>query len=169
MTERAVLAVSFGTSHRDTLEKNIAAIEAELAAAFPERTVRRAFTSGMILRKLAGEGTHIDNVPQALERLLAEGCTDVVVQPTHVMNGEEYHKLLTQAEPYRARFARMSFGRPLLTAAEVVIAREIGSGVVPMDAGERAWRERHGRLLRRLAQQAGSVRRVFCGLTEVLK
>ena len=48
-------------------------------------------------------------------------------------------------------------------------AREIGSGVVPMDAGERAWRERHGRLLRRLAQQAGSVRRVFCGLTEVLK
>ena len=118
MTERAVLAVSFGTSHRDTLEKNIAAIEAELAAAFPERTVRRAFTSGMILRKLAGEGTHIDNVPQALERLLAEGCTDVVVQPTHVMNGEEYHKLLAQAEPYRARFARMSFGRPLLTAAE---------------------------------------------------
>ena len=82
MTERAVLAVSFGTSHRDTLEKNIAAIEAELAAAFPERAVRRAFTSGMILRKLAGEGTHIDNVPQALERLLAEGCTDVVVQPT---------------------------------------------------------------------------------------
>ena len=97
MTERAVLAVSFGTSHRDTLEKNIAAIEAALAAAFPERTVRRAFTSGMILRKLAGEGTHIDNVPQALERLLAEGCTDVVVQPTHVMNGEEYHKLLAYA------------------------------------------------------------------------
>ena len=58
---------------------------------------------------------------------------------------------------------------PLLLAAEVVVAREIGSGVVPMDAGERAWRERHGRLLRRLAQQAGSVRRVFCGLTEVLK
>ena len=103
MTERAVLAVSFGTSHRDTLEKNIAAIEAELAAAFPERTVRRAFTSGMILRKLAGEGTHIDNVPQALERLLAEGCTDVVVQPTHVMNGEEYHKLLAQAEQLRER------------------------------------------------------------------
>ena len=58
---------------------------------------------------------------------------------------------------------------PLLAAAEVVIAREISSGVVPMDAGERAWRERHGRLLRQLAQQAGSVRRVFCGLTEVLK
>ena len=58
---------------------------------------------------------------------------------------------------------------PLLTAAEVVIAREIGSGVVPIDAGERAWRERHGRLLRQLAEQAGHVYRIFCGLTEELK
>ena len=72
MEGKALLAVSFGTSYEDTLEKNIAAIERDLAAAFPERTLRRAFTSGMILRKLAGEGTHIDNVPQALERLLAE-------------------------------------------------------------------------------------------------
>ena len=65
MDRQAILAVSFGTSHFDTLEKTIAAIEAELAAAFPERTLRRAFTSGMILRKLEKEGTHIDDVPQA--------------------------------------------------------------------------------------------------------
>ena len=58
---------------------------------------------------------------------------------------------------------------PLLLAAEAVISREIGSGVVPIDAGERAWRERHGRLLRQLAEQAGHVYRVFCGLTEELK
>ena len=58
---------------------------------------------------------------------------------------------------------------PLLLAAEVVISREIGSGVVPIDAGERAWRERHGRLLRQLAEQAGHVYRIFCGLTEELK
>lgn len=58
---------------------------------------------------------------------------------------------------------------PLLLAAEAVISREIGSGVVPTDAGERAWRERHGRLLRQLAEQAGHVYRIFCGLTEELK
>lgn len=58
---------------------------------------------------------------------------------------------------------------PLLLAAEAVISREIGSGVVPIDAGERAWRERHGRLLRLLAESAGHVYRVFCGLTEELK
>lgn len=58
---------------------------------------------------------------------------------------------------------------PDLMRADAVIAREIGSGVVPMDAGERAWRERHGALLRRLAGEAGGVVRIFCGLPEVLK
>ena len=146
MTERAVLAVSFGTSHRDTLEKNIAAIEAELAAAFPERTVRRAFTSGMILRKLAGEGTHIDNVPQALERLLAEGCTDVVVQPTHVMNGEEYDKLAEQAAPWEERFARFVVGRPLLTGAEddAALASAVADSLPPIREDEAVVLMGHG-------------------------
>lgn len=119
MERKALLAVSFGTSYADTLEKNIAAIERDLAAAFPERTLRRAFTSGMILRRWKKErGVEIDDVPAALERLAGEGYTDVLVQPTHVMNGEEYHKLADQAEEYRDRFDRLTVGVPLLTAAE---------------------------------------------------
>lgn len=119
MERKALLAVSFGTSYADTLEKNIAAIEADLAAAFPERTLRRAFTSGMILRRWKKErGVEIDDVPAALERLAEEGYTDILVQPTHVMNGEEYHKLAAQAEEYRDRFDRLTVGVPLLTAAE---------------------------------------------------
>ena len=119
MEGKALLAVSFGTSHEDMLEKNIAAIERDLAAAFPKRTLRRAFTSGMILRRWKRErGVEIDDVPAALERLAGEGYADVLIQPTHVMNGEEYHKLMDQAAPYRPRFAHMAFGRPLLTAAE---------------------------------------------------
>ena len=118
MEKKAILAVSFGTSHHDTLEKTIAAIEADLAAAFPTRTLRRAFTSGMILRKLEREGTHIDDVPTALEALAAEGYTDVVVQPTHIMNGDEYDKLMDQAGPFTGRFEKLRFGAPLLTAVE---------------------------------------------------
>ena len=79
---------------------------------------------------------------------------------------------LELASPARGRLARQEAPEaalPLLLAAEVVVAREIGSGVVPIDAGERAWRERHGRLLRQLAEQAGHVYRIFCGLTEELK
>ena len=70
MTEKAVLVVSFGTTHLDTLEKTIQAIEWDIAGRMPGRVQRRAFTSGMILRRLADrEGLHIDDVPHALERL----------------------------------------------------------------------------------------------------
>lgn len=114
--KKALLAVSFGTSHHDTLEKTIAAVERELAAAFPERTLFRAFTSGMILRKLAREdGLRIDDVPSALERLAGEGYGDVLVQPTHIINGDEYDKLRALAAGKAARFARICFGAPLLT------------------------------------------------------
>ncbi len=58
---------------------------------------------------------------------------------------------------------------PLLLAAEVVISREIGCGVVPMERQQRQWRERHGKLLRRLAEESGHVYRIFCGLKEDLK
>ena len=119
MPEKAVLVVSFGTSHLDTLEKTIVPIEGDIAAALPDRTLRRAFTSGMILRKLERrDGLHIDNVSQALERLAGEGVRDVTVQPTHIMNGEEYDKLLAQAEPFRGQFGRLAIGRPLLSTEE---------------------------------------------------
>lgn len=119
MPDKAVLVVSFGTTHLDTLEKTIQPIEWDIAARMPGRVQRRAFTSGMILRRLEQrDGLHIDDVPQALERLLGEGVTDVVVQPTHIVNGEEYAKLLEQTEPFTARFEKLAVGRPLLSSAE---------------------------------------------------
>ena len=115
--KKAILAVSFGTTFPDTLEKNIAAIEADLAAAFPDRVLRRAFTSGMVIRRLAErDGVEVDTVAQALDRLRREGFSDVVIQATHVMNGEEYDKLRALAAPYEEAFDRLSFGAPLLTS-----------------------------------------------------
>lgn len=117
--KRALLVVSFGTSHRDTLEKTIAAIERDMARAFPEWEVRRAFTSGMIIRKLKQrDGLAIDTVEQALARLVLEEFDAVVIQPTHVMNGEEYDKLAAQAAPYAGQFRSFAMGAPLLTSIE---------------------------------------------------
>ena len=117
--KKAILAVSFGTTFHDTLEKNIGAIEKDLAAAFPDRELRRAFTSGMIIRRLKErDNIHIDNTAQALERLEAEGYTDVVLQSTHVMNGEERDKMMAQALPFADRFERFAIGMPLLTEVE---------------------------------------------------
>lgn len=117
--KKAILVVSFGTSHQDTLEKTIAAIERDMAEAFPDWEVRRAFTSGMIIRKLERrDGLAIDNVEKALARLVVEGFDTVVVQPTHVMNGEEYDKLAAQAAPYAHQFSSFALGDPLLTSVE---------------------------------------------------
>ena len=119
MTSRgATLVVSFGTSVPGTLERNIAAIEREIAAALPDMPVRRAFTSGMILRKLARrDGVVIDDVPQALDRLYREGYRQVVVQPTHIINGDEFEKLCAQASAFDSMLS-LRIGTPLLTELE---------------------------------------------------
>lgn len=116
--KQAILAVSFGTSHLDTLEKTILAIESALAQAFPTHTVRRAFTSGIIMHKLAREGTVIDDVPTALAKLVAEGYDTVTLQPTHIINGDEYDKLVAQAESFAPQFKALTIGKPLLTSVE---------------------------------------------------
>ena len=114
--KKALLTVSFGTSHLDTLDKTIAAIERDVAAAMPGREARRAFTSGMIIKKLRErDGIVIPNVSEALASLAEEGFGDVVIQPTHILNGEEFEKLRGMAQPYETRFERMAIGAPLLT------------------------------------------------------
>lgn len=64
--KKALLVVSFGTSYHDTCEKNIVACERDLAASCPDRTLFRAFTSGMIIRKLKQrDGIEIDTAAGA--------------------------------------------------------------------------------------------------------
>ena len=88
MTNKALLVVSFGTSYKETREKNIEHIEKILAQKFPDRKFFHAYTSGMILKKLR-ERDHIiiPNVKEAVEDIVKEGFTDLLVQPTHIMNG----------------------------------------------------------------------------------
>lgn len=136
--KKAILAVSFGTSYPDTLRKTIAATEQALAEAFPDWEVRRAFTSGMIIRKLKErDGVEIENVHQAMHRLEEEGYTHVAVQSTHVMHGEEYEKMLSQLEPYRMRM-KISVGMPLLHSEEdyLSVAKALLNWLPTLDADE---------------------------------
>lgn len=139
MQERkAVLIVSFGTSHLDTLKKNIAAIEREIAAAMPDYRPVRAFTSGVIMDKLEKrDGIKIPNVQEALACLDREGYTRVVVQPTHIINGEEFDKLCRMTEPYRQRL-EISIGKPLLTTVEDYrnLVKAVMESMEPPEEGE---------------------------------
>lgn len=117
--KKALLVVSFGTSYNDTREVTIEAIEKDLAAAFPEYETRRAFTSQIIINKLAErDGLEIDNVKEAMERLVADGVGTLLVQPSHVMNGYEYDDMMAEINPYADHFANLYIGTPLLTASE---------------------------------------------------
>ena len=119
MNNKGLLVVSFGTSVEETRERTIGAIEKALAAAFPEFRLYRAWTSGVIRRKLLRTaGLQIDSVEEALERMAADGVTELLVQPTHLLDGEE-NRLMTEAIRAAAgRFARVKIGAPLLVTQE---------------------------------------------------
>ncbi|HJA81441.1 MAG TPA: sirohydrochlorin cobaltochelatase [Candidatus Mediterraneibacter intestinipullorum] len=117
--EKGILVVSFGTSHLDTMEKTIQVLENEIAEAFPEYRVYRAFTSGMILRKLKREkGLEIDTVERALERMACDGIRGVVIQPTHIINGIENDRMLEDVKKQEDRFEWIRMGKPLLSSAD---------------------------------------------------
>lgn len=117
--KKGILAVSFGTSHLDTMEKTIAVIEKEMEERFPDCNVYRAFTSGMIIRKLKRtEGIHIDTVPEALNRMAADGIEDVIIQPTHIINGIENDRMMEDLMERMSLFRRIRVGKPLLSSVE---------------------------------------------------
>ncbi len=117
--KRAVIVASFGTSYSETREAAIGAVERAVGEAFPCRAVRRAFTSRMVIEKLRRrDGIETDTVAEALEKLAAEGFSEAAVQPTHVISGYEYEKIIKDAEPFRDRFISLSYGAPLLSSDE---------------------------------------------------
>lgn len=110
--DTAILAVSFGTTHLDTLERSIAATERAIAGAFPECPLYRAFLSPMVMKRLRERhGLETDNVAQALARIEGDGYRDVVIQPTLLLRGLEYELLLREAGKTGLSVA---VGRPLL-------------------------------------------------------
>ncbi|WP_082760081.1 sirohydrochlorin cobaltochelatase [Abyssisolibacter fermentans] len=117
--KKAVLVVSFGTSHNETRKLTIEATEAKIAKAFPDYDFKKAFTSQFIINKLKKrDGLEIDNVKQALEKLVSEGYGEVLIQSLHVMNGAEYHDTLELVNNYKDKFEKITFGNPLLTSPE---------------------------------------------------
>lgn len=119
MNRTALLVISFGTAYEETREKTIDAIEADLRAAFPERAFYRAWTSGTIRGKLRAEkGIQIDSVAEAMERMLADGVTDLLVQPTHMMAGGEFEAVRQAICAHVHCFSVLSMGEPLLADAD---------------------------------------------------
>ena len=129
--ENELLVVSFGTSFNDSRAEDISGIEKALEAAYPDWSVRRAFTAQIIINHIqARDDEHIDNMDQALDRAVANGVKNLVVQPTHLMHGAEYDELMEAVEAYKDQFASVKVAEPLLG--------EVGDDATVVNADKKA-------------------------------
>ena len=113
--DNELLVVSFGTSFNDSRAADIKGIEDALQAAYPDWSVRRAFTAQIIINHVqARDGEKIDNMQQALDRAVANGVKNLIVQPTHLMHGAEYDEMNEMLDQYRDKFESVAVAEPLL-------------------------------------------------------
>lgn len=139
--DQELLVVSFGTSYNDSRRLTIGAIEGTIADACPDYSVRRGFTSQIIIDHVKRrDNVSIDNVTEALDRAVANGVKTLVVQPTHLMNGLEYNDLVDEVAQYSDAFEKVSIGEPLLTSDEdfQAVAQAIVDATAEYDDGKTA-------------------------------
>ena len=118
-SKKAILAVSFGTSVNETREKTIDVIEDSIRRAYPDYKLYRAWTSKMIIRKiLKRDGIKIPTVTEAMAQMVIDGIKEVVVQPTHIINGIENDLMKEDALAYQSQMDSIRFGDPLLTTTQ---------------------------------------------------
>ena len=113
--ENELLVVSFGTSFNDSRAQDIKGIEDKLQEAYPDWSVRRAFTAQIIINHVeARDDEVIDNMQQALDRAVANGVKNLVVQPTHLMHGAEYDEMVEALDSYKDKFESVAIAEPML-------------------------------------------------------
>ena len=121
--DKAILAVSFGTSYETARKATIEKIENDIAAAFPDYRVYRAWTSKKILAVLKKrDNLYIPNVMEAMAQMKSDGITEVIVQPTHILDGIENNIMKEEALSFRDDFRSISFGTPLISSQEDAVA-----------------------------------------------
>lgn len=116
LVKKAILVVSFGTSYHDTRKKTLDQIESDIDNAFPDYTIYRAYTSKVILKKLwQRDGLKIYNVIEAMQQIAAAGITELIVAPTHVINGIENDIMINDIMKFHSQIPSIKFSDPLLT------------------------------------------------------
>lgn len=139
--EDELLVISFGTSYNDNRRLTIGAVEEAMEKAFPDWSVRRAFTAQLIIDRLQRrDGQVIDNVGQALDRAVENGVKRLVIQPTHLLDGLEYNDVVNEAAQYADAFEAMAIGAPLLTSDEdfQIVSKVMAESAAQYDDGKTA-------------------------------
>ncbi|MDD6482231.1 MAG: sirohydrochlorin cobaltochelatase [Lachnospiraceae bacterium] len=137
--ENEILVVSFGTSFNDSRVADVKGIEDALQEAYPDWSVRRAFTAQIIINHVqARDGECIDNMDQAMERAVENGVKNLVIQPTHLMHGAEYDEMFETVEAYKDKFESVKVAEPLLgeVGEDATVINEDKKAVAEILTGE---------------------------------
>ena len=117
--KQAIVFCSFGVSDTRAREACLDASAALIRQHYPDFLVFQAYTSAFIQKRLRGQGILVDSLPEALERLLQQGCERVIIQPSHLTPGEEFdHKVLGAADGFAGRFRSLRVSRPVFDGPE---------------------------------------------------
>lgn len=137
MAKKAILVASFGTTFDDTREKNITAVEKEFEKTFREYKIYSAFTSGMVRKSLAKRGIETFDAETILQKMAQDGMTEIIIQPTHLLYGDEFDKLCTQVIEKEYLFKNVKFSSPLLGDIEdMKKVLKVLTENIKLDAGE---------------------------------
>lgn len=113
--KKAILAISFGTTNLNQIEKSIMSCVKALQEAFFTWDVRYAFSSEVVIRKLATVyNRYIPSIEEAISKLIEEGYEEVVIQPLHLLKGKEYTKVISHMERYTDKL-NLRIGNPLFS------------------------------------------------------
>lgn len=138
-SKKALVVISFGSTFDETRTHDIGGIEQALAAAFPAYDQYRAFTSTVIRKRLAARGINIDDTETVLQKLQADGYEEIILQPTHLLHGEEFEqKVLSLKEKYTNSFKKIIISQPLIVseADYKLAAAAIAAQLPPLAAQE---------------------------------
>ena len=138
MTKKALVVISFGSTFDDTRKLDIGGIEQALADAFPAYDQYRAFTSNIVRKRLAERGVVVDDTATVLDKLRAAGYDEVILQPTHLLHGEEFEqKVLALKERFHDAFRKIIIGKPLIADEDYKLAvAALIAQLPPLSEGE---------------------------------
>ncbi|MBQ5731883.1 MAG: sirohydrochlorin cobaltochelatase [Selenomonadaceae bacterium] len=111
----AIVVMTFGTTFAENRAKTIDATIEGIKAAHPGVKVVTAYTSHIIIdRVAANEGIKYPTPEEALAQLKAEGYTRVALTTLDVIPGMEYNYKLGVFNSYKQDFKKMTIGTPLM-------------------------------------------------------
>jgi sirohydrochlorin cobaltochelatase len=118
--KKGILLVAFGSTVPEA-QVSFDNIDRSVKKAFPGVEVYWAYTSRIIIAKMANEGKHLATPVEALARMMGEKFTHVAVQALHVIPGEEFHGLVQNVRRFEGMskgIEKVSVGYPLLATSE---------------------------------------------------